>query len=80
MSKTGNQCPYCDGGTTVKRINKMTAAQFLGCDQFPKCKYSRDWNPKTPMRHKYWPTDAGMDIDECYEQWSGYSGNLNGDF
>ncbi len=64
MKKTGNSCPRCDKGITVKRINKASGSMFVGCDQFPKCKYSKDWNPKTPRRLLYWPTHKGMDIDE----------------
>ena len=60
-------CPKCSKGTTVKRINKSTGTEFVGCDQFPDCKYSKDWNPKTRRRIAYWPTHKGMDIDEQHE-------------
>lgn len=30
----------CDGEEVV-RTNKKTQAQFIGCSNFPKCKYSR---------------------------------------
>jgi len=80
MKRIGKQCPRCEKGKTVERLNKSTNAQFVGCDQFPECKYSKDWSPKPRRRITYWPTHKGMDIDECYENYSGYSGNLNGDF
>ncbi len=71
--RLGKKCPRCDKGTVVKRINKATNAAFIGCDQFPKCKYSKDWNPKSPGRRRYtYATNyfQGMDVDELH--WEGY--------
>jgi len=67
MKKTGQSCPHCNEGATVKRTNKASGALFVGCDQFPKCKYSKDWYPKTRRRISFWPTHMYLDIDEAYE-------------
>jgi rRNA maturation endonuclease Nob1 len=32
-------CPKC-GGTVVNRTNRTTCAKFLGCGNFPNCKWS----------------------------------------
>lgn len=71
--RIGKDCPKCNRGTTVKRINKSTSNMFIGCDQFPKCKYSKNWNTKAPRRRSYTyaPTYLqGMDVDELH--WEGY--------
>ncbi len=66
--RLGKKCPQCEKGTAVKRINKATNVAFIGCDQFPKCKYSKDWNPKPQRRGRYYPTHMSLDIDEAHEQ------------
>jgi len=40
--KVGDNCPSrgCKGGKIVLRKNKYTGVEFLGCDQYPKCKYN----------------------------------------
>lgn len=38
--RTGmTRCPYC-GGPLVKRTNSRTYNQFLGCQNYPKCRYT----------------------------------------
>jgi ssDNA-binding Zn-finger/Zn-ribbon topoisomerase 1 len=34
------KCINCDG-YIVERINKNTKQKFLGCSNFPKCKFSK---------------------------------------
>lgn len=34
----GNPCPQCGDGKLIKRNNK-NGGWFLGCSEFPKCKY-----------------------------------------
>lgn len=36
---SGGGCPMCTG-TLVTRTNSRNNQQFLGCDRFPKCRYS----------------------------------------
>ncbi len=40
--KVGDDCPArgCKGEKIVLRKNKYSGVEFLGCDQYPKCKYS----------------------------------------
>jgi ssDNA-binding Zn-finger/Zn-ribbon topoisomerase 1 len=33
-------CPICDG-KLVRRKNKLTKETFLGCSNYPKCKYTQ---------------------------------------
>ncbi|KAH6831010.1 DNA topoisomerase [Perilla frutescens var. hirtella] len=36
----GNRtCPSCLAGTLVFKVSKFGAGYFIGCDQYPKCKY-----------------------------------------
>jgi len=35
-----NKCPRCKG-VLVRRVNSHTKCGFLGCENFPKCRYSR---------------------------------------
>jgi len=35
------QCPKCFSGRLVKRSNKLNQTTFLGCSNFPICKYSQ---------------------------------------
>lgn len=44
-------CPKC-GGPMHKEVNSSTSFPFYGCDAFPKCNGSRDWdNPKKDRGH-----------------------------
>lgn len=37
----------CDcGGTLVIRINRITGVKFLGCSNFPKCRFSNKLKEK----------------------------------
>jgi len=38
-------CGFCDG-KLIKRINKVTGEQFLGCTNYPKCKYTQPLEPE----------------------------------
>lgn len=38
-------CPQC-GGKLVKRKNRSTGESFLGCDNYPKCKYTQPLEPE----------------------------------
>jgi len=33
-------CPYCHG-KLIKRMNRKTGEEFLGCTKYPKCKYTQ---------------------------------------
>jgi ssDNA-binding Zn-finger/Zn-ribbon topoisomerase 1 len=33
-------CPQCDG-SLIRRKNNLTKEAFLGCTNFPKCKYTQ---------------------------------------
>lgn len=39
-----NDCPDCETGTLVLKEGKR--GQFLSCDQYPACQYSRDIRPR----------------------------------
>jgi DNA topoisomerase-1 len=45
--KTGKPCPKC-GKPLVYRYSKRTGIQFIGCSDFPKCKYAEF--PNSPRR------------------------------
>jgi len=32
--------PYCNG-KLIRRVNSRTQEEFLGCTEFPKCKYTQ---------------------------------------
>ena len=38
-------CPRCDG-KLVKRQNRMTKEPFLGCTNYPRCKYTQPMEPE----------------------------------
>ena len=40
VKDTMNQCPFCKS-PLVEKKNKKTGQSFLGCNNFPKCKYTR---------------------------------------
>lgn len=35
----GDSCPKCSGQLVI-RINKLNQIRFLGCSNFPKCRFS----------------------------------------
>lgn len=37
----GDDCPDCDDGKLVKRLNRGTGEDFLGCSNYPKCEFSQ---------------------------------------
>lgn len=39
-------CPKCSTGKLVHRINKLTKERFLGCSNYPTCKYTEKEPPK----------------------------------
>lgn len=34
-------CPQCSTGKLAKRTNSKTQEKFLGCTNYPKCKYTQ---------------------------------------
>jgi ssDNA-binding Zn-finger/Zn-ribbon topoisomerase 1 len=34
-------CPKCDKGKLVRRANRNTGEKFLGCSEYPACKYTQ---------------------------------------
>jgi len=34
-------CPKCRDGKLIKRTNKIAKEDFLGCSEYPKCKYTQ---------------------------------------
>lgn len=38
--KTGTRCPRC-GGWLVRRTRRRDGAAFLGCSNYPRCRYTR---------------------------------------
>jgi len=34
-------CPQCGKGKLVRRTNRGTGEKFLGCSEYPKCKYTQ---------------------------------------
>jgi ssDNA-binding Zn-finger/Zn-ribbon topoisomerase 1 len=38
---TGEGCPDCTDGYLVERINSKTTNTFLGCSEWPDCKYTK---------------------------------------
>ena len=44
IKKTGIDCPKCDEGEIVKRMNRK-GKLFWGCDNYPKCKFGTNYRP-----------------------------------
>ena len=44
------KCPDC-GGKMTSRVNRQTGQRFWGCNQFPKCKGTRDTDGDSPKDH-----------------------------
>lgn len=40
-----DKCPYCNG-ELVKRVNKQDNSVFYGCSNYPKCKYTSNYQRK----------------------------------
>lgn len=38
-AKAGDQCPNCENGKLVDRTSKEKKEPFLGCSNYPDCKY-----------------------------------------
>ena len=54
--RIGKSCPECDKGITVKRTNKIDSSHFIGCNQFPRCRYTCSFaksKPKSNSRYKH---------------------------
>ena len=65
--KAGESCPRCSQGHVVKRVNKTNGVSFIGCDEFPKCKFNK--NIHLPTRNRgIAVTEGYLDIDE-YHEW-----------
>ena len=41
IGKETNVCPKC-GKLLVRRTNKKDGSKFIGCSNYPKCKYTRN--------------------------------------
>lgn len=41
-----DKCPDCKYGYQIERINSKTGYTFMGCDEFPKCKFSKPGGSK----------------------------------
>ena len=57
---TVDSCPHCRIGKLVKKNNKHSSVDFIGCNRFPSCRYSKeiivpDVKPKSrkPKRTSY---------------------------
>lgn len=51
-----SKCPNCSEGELVVRRNSHTGAQFIGCSNFPQCRYSADMpGTRTPGRQSHQP-------------------------
>lgn len=37
----GEECPDCTDGHLVERVNSKTKNTFLGCSEWPDCKYTK---------------------------------------
>ncbi len=35
------ECPECKKGRLVVRQNRKTGSEFVGCSQFPNCRYTQ---------------------------------------
>jgi DNA topoisomerase-1 len=46
--KVGRNCPLCKK-PLVYRVSKRTGTQFIGCSDFPKCKYAEFPNSPKPV-------------------------------
>lgn len=38
-AKAGDKCPVCGSGELIGRVFKETNKPYIGCNQFPKCRY-----------------------------------------
>lgn len=55
-------CPEC-GNRMVVRANHETGHEFLGCSQYPECKYTEPMPEYMRMIRLGAPTLPGMDND-----------------
>lgn len=46
--KVGRKCPLC-GGELIYRYSHKTGVQFIGCSNFPKCKYVENSDKENPQ-------------------------------
>ena len=42
-----NLCPRCKEGILVTRTNKNSGQAFMGCSNYPNCKYTQNVKPIT---------------------------------
>lgn len=43
QASDGDLCPKCDDGELKKRYNRsFEGGEFLGCSNFPKCRYTQN--------------------------------------
>jgi len=67
--RTGASCPRCKEGLTVRRTRKVDGVSFIGCNRFPKCRYS--YSAKRTFRRRgkiyggsYWDKDEYHEMGE----------------
>lgn len=60
---TNRNCPHVDcNGKLIRKRNRMTGSYFLGCNKFPRCRYSQSINKKTELN--YVPVDMITAFDD----------------
>ena len=67
---TGEKCPDCKDGYLVERMNGKTTNTFLGCNEWPDCKYTKNGGVNPSPAKAYSSTWE----DDYYED-DGYDDN-----
>jgi ssDNA-binding Zn-finger/Zn-ribbon topoisomerase 1 len=59
---TGERCEKCEG-FLIERTNSQTKNTFLGCSEWPDCKYTKNGGSNPSPERSYISTWE----DDCYE-------------
>lgn len=57
----GQICPECKDGNIVERYSSKTKQQFLGCSNYPKCKWVQSLNNNNSNYKPYFKEEANKD-------------------
>lgn len=72
----GEKCPDCTDGYLVERINSNTKNTFIGCSEWPDCKFTKRGgkNPSPVKSTTYFYEDEYEDFDDGLDDW--YEGDF----
>ncbi len=59
----GEECPEC-GGQLLKRTSG-SGSEFIGCSNYPKCKYTRNIGPDGKRKEQAVKTDMPCEKEDC---------------